>query len=370
MIKRILAPVVLAILVSVVVGTPAFAQANDPVRGDTEGSSEGLDRAHRGRRAARGEIRAVDLAGSTFDLWLPNDETVTIAVNDQTRFNGQVRSLADLEPGMQAGVVARFQPDGPPLALLVVVPPVRPKLTRYAGEISAVDLEDSLLTLETRHAGAITFAVLDSTRFFGEANSLRDLEIGAPALVVAYTDEDGRLVAGAVGVRAKQQVKRFAGEITSVQVEAGNFEMQTLKGEAVTLGVDAETQFRGADQDIAGLGDLQPGMRAVVGAILLDDGTLLARAVVVGRAIGDRLDIRARGEITVIGSDTISLITRDSRDLQVTIDSHTRFISQEGDVEGLEDLSVGMQIIVGATQLESAELLARVVAVPGSDRAE
>jgi hypothetical protein len=107
------------------------------------------------------------------------------------------------------------------------------------------------------------------------------------AAVWAVREEDGDLAALLVAAGDREDLPgghrvdlRVAGRITSVGSDS--FTLEMLGGASKTFSVDGSTVFRSRGEEIDGIEDLEPGMRAVVGAQDLGDGGLTAVWVGVG----------------------------------------------------------------------------------------
>lgn len=245
---------------------------------------------------AAGEIAAVDLASSAFALHTRQGEDLTFTTTDQTRFRirgSEGGALGDLEVGMRAGVVAEGEDDGTLVALVVVAvdPQDRPEVVRFAGEITGVVPGQGTLSLHTRGGEDVTFQTNERTRFRsrdGSIESIHDLRQGMVALVGAVEGDDGALLALVVAAGDRDDLPggrgvdvRAAGRITSVG--DNTFTLENLSGETMTFAVDGSTVFRSRDGSVHGIGDLVPGMRAVIGAKELGSGELRAVWVGAGR---------------------------------------------------------------------------------------
>lgn len=76
---------------------------------------------------AKGTVFSVAVGAGKFKLTKPDGTVLTIFVDENTKFRGQVENLGDLEKDMRAGVVAIEQADGSLLARLVVAGEPRPE---------------------------------------------------------------------------------------------------------------------------------------------------------------------------------------------------------------------------------------------------
>lgn len=154
-------------------------------------------------------------------------------------------------------------------------PADRPRLARYAGEISGVVPGQGTFTLTTRAGLELEFATNDRTRFRsrdGSVEDIHDLKKGMLAMVGALHTPDGSLLALIVAVGTPQDRPeldlRAVGEV--VAVSTVGFTLQKRDGEQLSFSVNQDTKFKG----IGDFEQLQVGMVAAVGAVESDDGWL------------------------------------------------------------------------------------------------
>ncbi len=242
-------------------------------------------------QGVRGRVTEIDIAAQAFTLEKRQGEAVTLKVDENTRFTGEVTDLAGLEDGMLAGAVTREQENGDLLATLVRAGnPQDRRQNRQAGEVTSVDESAGQFTLRTlRNDKETTFAVDENTRFRskdGKVESLKDLKTGMVALVVARPAEDGKTpVAALVAAGDRSDLpkfdKRFAGKVTAVGDQS--FTIQTRDGQQITFQVTGDTKFRSKGGQVKGLEDLQAGMITLVGAKELGNGEYQAQVVAAGK---------------------------------------------------------------------------------------
>jgi len=159
-----------------------------------------------------GEVDKINNGQNTFTITKLDGESVTLNVDEHTRWLGALSELKDLEKGMKVGVVAKQQDDGSLLAKIVGARKEDQQGGRVVGQVSAVGSDE--LTVEARR-GEITFAVDDETRFKsrdGSVEELDDLETGMKVLVVFTVQDDGSLLAKLIG----------AGEATTTTVDGSH----------------------------------------------------------------------------------------------------------------------------------------------------
>ena len=232
-----------------------------------------------------GKVVEVDLAAGEFSLTNREGETLTYAVDAETRFAGSLEDLASLQPEMLVRIVAEEQEDGSLLARLVVA---RRQIDKFAGEITAVG--DQSLTLKLRRSGEeMTFSVDENTRYRtkgGELDGLEDVQVGMVGVIMASAQEAGaegeaRLALGVMLVDKEQLPEydlRVGGKV--VAVNATWFTIENKTGERYTFSVSEETTFRSRQGLVRGLEDLEEGMLLLVGADQLADGAYQAKLVV------------------------------------------------------------------------------------------
>jgi hypothetical protein len=213
----------------------------------------------------RGVVASVDLAMDEFTLQTQEGDELTFAVDENTRFLGEVQALGDLEPEMGAQIRARLVEDGDPLALVVGTGESR-RSARIVGQIEAVDIENHSFSLAPRRGeDARTIFVGEDTRFKGrgdELSGLDDLEAGMYALVVVRRELDGDLTAVGVAAAAPDQLPKFEaraiGRINSVK--EASLVITIRDGSEHTVHVSESTVYRSRVPDVNELADLEPGM--------------------------------------------------------------------------------------------------------------
>jgi hypothetical protein len=149
-----------------------------------------------------GEVDKINNGQNTFTITKLDGESVTLNVDENTRWVGALSELKDLEKGMKVGVVAKEQSGGSLLAKIVGARNEDSQGGRAVGKVSALGIDE--LTVETRR-GDVTFVVDDETRFRsrdGSVEGLDDLETGMNVLVVYLIQDDGSLLAKLVGAGA------------------------------------------------------------------------------------------------------------------------------------------------------------------------
>jgi hypothetical protein len=272
MFKKVSIPLILAIVASLILNSSAFAQGGQPPRG--------------GRR---GIGKIISLQGDQISIQPRQGEPHVIRVDDKTQYrtsDGQVISFGALQVGQWVAGILRFDDQGQLVARLVVTLPddydPTERLGRRAGgRVTGVDVQGGTFTLHTLSGEDLTFRVAEGTLFAGGVQSFADLQAGMQAAVGAIRQSDGSLLA--LVVLARSPLHWHAGRILSVDVAAGQFTLQSRRGEVLLFHVDGDTRFHSRGAEVDGLEDLREGMRLWVGADVLEQGGYLARQVLVGR---------------------------------------------------------------------------------------
>jgi hypothetical protein len=159
---------------------------------------------------------------------------------------------------------------------------------------------------------------------------------------------------------------RAAGEITAVNPAEASFELQTLRGQSLTIVTDQDTRFRSPGGDIQAVGDLTIGMKAIAIGVISQDGQHLARQV--GAAAADSIQrhvLRKAGVISSVtpGQSTFSLQPDQGDEVAFQVSDRTHFVSRDGNLSGIHDLKKGMHVRVAALVTDNGSPEAIVVAV-------
>ena len=233
----------------------------------------------RGRRIF-GEVNMVTAGGGFFKLDTRSGETLTITVDENTRYAGGLESLGDLEKGLKVGVLVQKLEDESLLAKAVLGGQFeRPRFDKQGGKLTAIDGQQ--ITITDRDEQDYTFTITDETRFAsrdGEVQGLEDLGVDM-IVVVLFDAESGENTAKAVlvGDGALLELERVPGEVH----KTANDKLTITAGdETLTFAVDENTRIRG--REIDGLDDLEKGMKVFVLYQVQEDGTLLAKGILVG----------------------------------------------------------------------------------------
>ncbi len=248
----------------------------------------------------KGEVS--DVGDSYFTLLAEDGRSLTINVNERTRFrsrNGEVATLGDLELDMTALVSAVDTEDNGIVALVVAAGTpggdIRDRIFRTTGEITGVVPGQETFTVQSNEGESITFVTGERTKFRsrdGSVTGIHDLKRGMLSMVGAIKLEDGTnqallVLAGNPDDQPERpNVVSASGKIISL---GGNsLTIETRSGEQKSFSVDGSTKYKSRDGSVSSFGDLEVGMAAIVVGRDLGNGELLAVAVGAGNIPAER----------------------------------------------------------------------------------
>jgi hypothetical protein len=227
------------------------------------------------------------------------------------------------------------------------------------GLIAGVNIAANQFSLETNDGEQMTFDVNDETHYWGEIQSLADLEPEMSAIVrYQLTDIDGLLALGVFSPAVERgTLQRNLGQVLEVDLINGTFSMRPRgSDDLLTFQVGENTHFRSREQTIQSLEDLQPGMIVAVRARQDDDGTL--QAIVVIAAKRDQIpyfESRMAGRVTEITNNSFTIHARNGQNYSILVTGNTVFRGQKGRVQSLDDLQVNMLVVVGGKELGNGQ---------------
>jgi hypothetical protein len=242
---------------------------------------------------------------------------------------------------------------------------------RAAGQITAVDPAASSFTLHARRGEDLTFQVNEETKFHsrdGQVGGLDDLEIGMAAAVGAEKLEDGTLLAVQVAVGSKDDHVRAVGLIAAVVPGQETFSIESSDGKSWEFQTGERTRFRSRDGSVDDIHDLKKGMPVLVLAIKADGGWLALLVAAGNPEAWPPADEALVGKIVGLGTNTLTIDTRNGDSVTVVVDESTVFRSRGGAVDSFDDLEVGMAAAIGARE-DRGRLIAAWIAIgkPGED---
>ena len=181
-----------------------------------------------------------------------------------------------------------------------------------------------------------------------EEATFSDLEFGLYIGVSNHEDPSGEFSARLVVILPENfdpsqlSLVRVTGEVFMVSTGAGFFKIETPNGEKLTFYVDEKTRYAGG---VESLEDLEKGDKVAVVARQQENGDLLARAVAT-RKVEPRPFAQTNGKLTASSGDEITITDRRGLEHTFSVTENTTFKDRAGEVGGIEDLEVGMVVII------------------------
>jgi hypothetical protein len=359
--KKIYSILITIILFTMVVPISAFAAENS-----TEG---GYPASFGGGRLNFGKISEIGLKG--FTITTRGGGSFTYLVDENTKY--RMKESVDpgynsLEIGQFTLVLARRLESDLYARVVVTTPegfnPARWFGIRARGEILRVDLEEGAFTVLKPSGEEIEYKILKRTRFIGQASDLVEMDTGWVIGVLGGEAKDGTYFATVIAAAENPRRVRKAGLVTSLDDESSSLSILTRDGEDMTFSVDEETRFHSRGGEIGGLDDLQLDMVVVLQAILQENGSYLVKHIAAAEKEDlPNFEVKKAGQITIVEADSFTLETRDGTEITIEVDNETKFRSRGLDVESLDDVQVGMIVLIGGDQGEGGAILARLVLV-------
>ncbi len=246
--------------------------------------------------------------------------------------------------------------------------------TRIAGVILNVDFPGNTFAVRTFSGTDIHVHVTGNTVYRsrdGSVQGIEDLSVDMRVIVVGQERGDGTINASVVFAATPEELPvlmRLKGEVGGVGDRS--FTLLTEDGRSLTIHVINRTRFRSRDGEVTTLGDVEPGMVAIVSAAETEDNGIVALFVATGTPGTPGEDIRDRvfrtaGEITEVvpGQETFTVQSNEGESIIFVTGERTKFRSRDGMVTGIHDLKRGMFAMVGAIKMEDGTNQAVVVQV-------
>lgn len=234
------------------------------------------------------------------------------------------------------------------------LPDTRERHRLLIGQV--VRIGESDFDLENLNGEVHTVRVTDATVFrirsgeadLGDTASFEDLTFGRWVSVNSRRDDQGEFSARLVVILPEDfdpadiQARPAVGEVTQINNRQSTFAIVTHAGKTLTFRVDDSTRFAGI---IASLADMEKGLKVAVLAVEQKDGTLLAKLVGARNPENIQFD-RVGGQISAVGADSLTIITRGGESRTFAVTDETRFASRGQSYHSLDGLEVGLPVII------------------------
>jgi Domain of unknown function (DUF5666) len=363
MTKKILIPVALVLLASMIAGGVALAQSGgNPAQPGAAASLSNLARGLAARLAPLRNSAAIGQVDTTSQTRLVirnlSGGLHTYQLDGQTRYldeNGQPAIAQELAAGRWVLVQASRRGLTAWVARSVYLlpasfnPPQDLNLL-VAGQLSGANSAARTFSLLARSGREWTFALGQGAVFLGQPKGLSDLAPGMQVVVAGIHAAQGGSPTAYL-VFARQRLVRYAGSISAVDAASSTFTLQLRSGgQDLTMQVNAGTQFRSQNDQYKSLADLQPGLLAAVQATEQGQGQWVASLVTVAApAQVQSYDLRLVGRIVSVSGET--LVVENLRGWQyiIQLTADTRFT---GRLTAAGDLQAGMVVALGANKVD------------------
>ncbi len=236
-----------------------------------------------------------------------------------------------------------------------------------SGKVTAVGT--NTLTVLTADGKSVTVKTSSSTKVeilaTGASGSLSDIVVGSQVEVHGPQNQDGSVTAEVI-------ILLPAGDELHGRVTAINDKTITIQapgGTSSTIVTTTSTTFR-KGQDAASLSDVAVGQELRAFGALQTDGSLTATLVLIHEGPGGSDHGPGgpggpggvSGKVTAVGTDTLTVLTADSKSVAVTTSSSTKVeILDTGASGSLSDIVVGSQVEVHGPQNQDGSVTAEVI---------
>jgi len=239
---------------------------------------------------------------------------------------------------------------------------------RIHGLVTKVNLSSQTVFLKAKEKDEVSVGFDENTRYFGAADRFSEIEEGMIAGIIAEKTSDENYLAKVI--RLRFPTIRIIGKVTDVEANGNTFKLVTRRGEKeLNVTVDENTRFKSRDGSLQGIEDLNPDTFAVVIAKRSDlkdeeNSQLTALAVLAGT--GEQLpnfEVKIRGKVVEKAGDKITLENPKGEQFIVVVNTDTKFKSRGDAVQNLEQIEIGMQILIGGKKLDSGDVQAELIVV-------
>jgi hypothetical protein len=180
------------------VSIPLVSRTSSSVHQDDSSStastdSDGQDSSHHDGQQADGAVSSINSGQSSFKVTPEHGADISVVVNAQTEFKGELRDFTGLKVGLQVQVTGTKQPDGSLLATRVEGQDEH----ELTGTIMSLDAAKSSFVLKLAGGTTRTIEVSANTEFEGDGDFQRfsDLKVGQSVQVEGNLQSNGTLAA-------------------------------------------------------------------------------------------------------------------------------------------------------------------------------
>jgi hypothetical protein len=237
----------------------------------------------------------------------------------------------------------------------------------YFAQIVSID--DNEFTVKKINSEELQIKVDDQTRYWliGQGKGVfEDLEIGR-WVIGFWRGKDGDEITTPIVILLPEDFdpenlpeRRVGGLVQEVNSVDKTITIETRDKETLTLQFTGNTHFIGKNNT---LGDVKEGMVILAGLKGENEPfevVFLSTQYLVKRIGGTLSEVNTDG-------DTITLKTKQEEEITFSVDENTKYINRENEIKNLEDLKVGMLIVVSTKAGDQNDPLAMSIAATSKD---
>jgi hypothetical protein len=316
----------------------------------------------------------VDVNQMNMKIQTVQEKELAISITEETTIRdqeGNQLSTSDLTKGKWVRVIFGKANQDELVAKAIILLPDDFDPSNYErihGLVTKVNLSSQTVFLKAKEKDEVSVGFDENTRYFGAADNFSEIEEGMIAGIIAEKTSDENYLAKVI--RLRFPTIRIIGKVTDVEANGNTFKLVTRRGEKeLNVTVDENTRFKSRDGSLQGIEDLNPDTFAVVIAKRSDlkdeeNSQLTALAVLAGT--GEQLpnfEVKIRGKVVEKAGDKITLENPKGEQFIVVVNTDTKFKSRGDAVQNLEQIEIGMQILIGGKKLDSGDVQAELIVV-------
>jgi len=237
----------------------------------------------------------------------------------------------------------------------------------YLAQIVSID--DNEFTVKKINGEELQIKVDDQTRYWviGQGKgAFEDLEIGR-WVTGFWPGKDGDEVTTRLVILLPEDFdpenlpeRRVGGLVQEVNSVDKTITIETRDKETLTLQVTGDTHFIGKNNTLGDVKECMVVLAGVKGENQPFEAVFLSTQYLVKRIVGTLSEVNTDG-------DTITIETNQEDEITFSLDENTKFISRGDEIKNLEDLKVGMLIVISTKAGDQNDQLAVSIAAISKD---
>ena len=224
------------------------------------------------------------------------------------------------------------------------------------GEVTAID--GGSLTVQTRNDETVTVNTNDDTKVMlaetRTEGSISDIQVGDKIGVRGQRNDDGTVEAAGIIILPRGDMA--GGKVT--EVSGSTITVDNPKDDTTTIVTNADTQFRVGRNNEGSLEDVNTDSFVMAVGELQDDGSLMARQVMIGKRglHGPGGSPPHIGKVSTVDGTSFTVETFwEEETITVLTDENTEYRTRGGEEVSFEDIAVGTKVMVKGQLAEGEE---------------